>query len=437
MIQPLPWQPEAIDMQRAAFARKISFLDGSDTGTGKTYTACFAAAADRAPLGVACPISVIPSWIEAAEKTGATLAFIGNIEALKRKGSFLRRVAAHRWAWNLPANCRLIFDEVQRYKSYATQNGKTLLAAPRPVLMLSATPFGNPIEFRGIGHQLGLLDWNDFDSWLGRNGCVRGQMGGYEFVGISRVPPGSPPPSPAMLAAAKAEILDRIHRQIFHTGRGIRIRKADLGDLFPRIRRETRIVPVDNPEAIDAAYAEELELLLRSAVSGGVEFLRARQMTEFSMVPSIIEMIHDLHNAGHAVLVFVNFRDTFRRILEEFPDAARIFGGQEEEGVPREGERKRFAEDRTRTMLLMLGAGGDGLSAHDLRGEFPRASIIVPGVSAQGVIQADGRDHRGGGLSPVDHYYLYGDTAMERMRRKKLEAKIGDIGMIVDGDLMP
>lgn len=432
---PKPWQPPVIDAMVSAIQSRKSFLDASDTGIGKTYATCFAAAKLGVRLGVVCPMSVIPSWIEAAGLCGAQLAFAGNIESLKRGGGgVLKRWSGHQWKWSVPSDVRLVFDEVHRFKQATTQNGKILRDAPGPVIMLSATPFSGPHEARAIGHQLGLFHWNDFEQWAGRHGCKYGTFGGMEFAGITRGES-----TKEQREAACREILDRVHRQIYHTGRGIRVRKSDLGDLFPRIHRETRLVPCENPELIDATYHEELTLLAAGAPNGGVEFLRARQMSEFSKLPHIVEMVQDLLSTGKSVLVFVNFRDTLDRLTKAFEheNPALFFGGQDEAGVPREEERKRFQRDDTRVWLAMIQAGGISVSGHDLNGKFPRASIILPGVSAEQVIQADGRDHRAGGLTPVDHYYLYSDCATERQLRRTMDVKMNNIELLLDGDLRP
>jgi len=437
---PKPWQPPVIEAMADALAAGKSFGDFSDTGVGKTYSTCFASVRARVRLGVSCPMSVIPSWIEAAERTGARLSFVGNIEALKAEGNQLRRLGAHKWHWALDSDVRLVFDEAHRFKHSTTQNGKILRDAPRPAILLSATPFSGPHEACAIGHQLGLFHWNDFESWAGQHGCKYGQMGGLDFVGLVRKPRdwvGTPRQWAEACELERRAILDRIHRQIHHTGRGIRIRKADLGDLFPAITRETVLLPAEDGDAIDAAYFEELQRLRSEAPSGGVEFLRARQMSEFLKVPHLIEMTRDQLEGGQSVLLFVNFRDTFDRLVEAFPGCARIYGGQDLEGVPREGERLRFQRDEARVMVAMIQAGGIALSAHDLNGRFPRTSFILPGVSAEQVIQADGRDHRAGGLTPVLHKYCYSDCSFERKLRAKLETKINNIELLLDGDLIP
>ena len=433
---PKPWQPPVIEAGARALRNGLPFLDSSETGVGKTYATCFAAREAGVSLGVICPLSVIPSWIEAAEKIGTSLAFVGNIESLKNGKGPLKRRGKHQWAWEIPNYTRLVFDEAHRYKVPTTQNGKILRDAPG-AMMLSATPFAGPHEARVVGSKLGLFHWNDFESWAGRHGCKYGFLGGMEFAGIVRVPKGMPEPSDEERDAERQKILDQIHRQIFHTGRGVRIRKTDLGDLFPPIFRETRIVPTGDGDAIDAAYHEELQALKASAISGGVEFLRARQLSEFTKVPHLVEITEDLLAQGRSVLLFVNFRDTFDRLVAAFPGCARVYGGQDLEGVPREAERVRFQRDETRVFVLMIQAGGVALSAHDLNGQFPRASIILPGVSAEQVIQADGRDHRAGGLTPVHHYYLYSDCRIERRLRAKLDRKIGDLTLLLDGDLTP
>lgn len=150
-------------------------------------------------------------------------------------------------------------------------------------------------------------------------------------------------------------------------------------------------------------------------------------------------MIEDLQSTGRSVLVFVNFRDSLERLRRHFEDQrpAMIYGGQDLEGVPREGERLRFQRDETLLWLAMIQAGGIGISGHDLIGRHPRASLILPGVSAEQVIQADGRDHRAGGLTPVDHYYLFSDCKTERQIRHRLDEKISNIETLLDGDLTP
>jgi hypothetical protein len=92
---------------------------------------------------------------------------------------------------------------------------------------------------------------------------------------------------------------------------------------------------------------------------------------------------------------------------------------------------------RAASCAAICSACGIGISGHDLNGRYPRASLILPGVSAEQVIQADGRDHRAGGLTPVDHYFLFSDCKTERQIRIRLDEKINNITTLLDGDLTP
>jgi SNF2 family DNA or RNA helicase len=61
-------------------------------------------------------------------------------------------------------------------------------------------------------------------------------------------------------------------------------------------------------------------------------------------------------------------------------------------------------------------------------------SLINPSFSAVHVKQAMGRIHRAGGTKSVQRFILAAGTLEERVYRK-VQAKIGNIGLLNDGDL--
>lgn len=412
-MSPLPWQPEAIEVLSKAVASGKSALDASDTGVGKTAHALFACKGLGARIGVVCPKVAVPAWQEMAEKVGVGVAFAKNIEALKTgKYGFLERDGKKDWRWRVPDDVLLTFDETHRFAGHNTENGKILASAPRPCLMLSATVADSPIKMRAVGHQLNLTTWNDWLHWCGRNG-VKVSPFGMEFEDVGGV-------------------MDRLHRQIFHTGRGVRIRKADLPG-FPEQQIQTVLVPVEDPEEINDAYVEELLELQREASSGGEWMLRARQISERQKIPALLQMAEDLVDEGNSVVVFVNFRDTLEALAKECPDAGLIYGGQSE--TDRQGVMARFQRDELRKCFAMLQAGGISISLHDTRGVYPRVSLINPGWSAVEIVQAMGRIHRANGKTKAIQRFLFAEGTVEEEIRDRVQSKADRIETLNDGDL--
>lgn len=411
-ITPFAWQVEPVRILTEALRNERSAIDASDTGTGKTFTALFAVKALGLPVAVVCPKSVIHSWKEAAAKLGVPVIFIKNVEALKRDTSRVRQIG-RRWQWCLPKECVVIFDEVHRFSSPTSQNGYLLAACPaKRTLLLSATAMSDPTKMRAIGHKLGLTTWEQWEDWCARHSCRRGDWGGLEFHG-------------------GAEVLDRIHRQIFHTGRGTRVRISDLGDAFPRNTHVTRLVPVANQRAIDEAYADELRTLEADAETHLAAMTRARQIAEHEKLPAMIEATEDFVAQGSNVVLGVNYRDSLDRLREAFPGCAVVYGGQND----RTENIDLFRRNKTSVCAVMMQAGGCGLNGlQDLEGR-PRVSVYSPGWSAIDVQQFVGRIHRADSLSPSVQYAFFAEGTVDEKIREKVEAKKLNFSLLNDGDL--
>jgi hypothetical protein len=413
-MTPRHYQIPSIETLTAVLQRGGAALDGSDTGTGKTYVALEAARRAGRPVFIVAPKSVLHSWKATAEAVGVSVVWFGNVEKLKRSGWVRRLPGKNRWQWANLNGAAVVVDEVHRFSASNSQNAVILAAAPKPVLMLSATAFENPLKMRATGHQLGLTTWNDWWTWCGRNGCRRAFFGGLEFKGGQAV-------------------LDRLHKQIYTTGRGVRVRIKDIPN-FPKVSYETVFVPVDNQRAIDEAYAAELEAKAEES-TGAVKFLRARQLSEHGKISAACEIAEDLLQSGNSVVFFVNFRETLDQIAKQFPDAGLVYGGQND----RPEQVARFSRDETRIAASMLQAGGVGLDGlQDLRGEFPRVGLLFPDCSAVNVRQAFGRLPRDNARSASIYKILLAeDTVEEENIAPKLEKKLHNIDTLNDGDFEP
>ena len=416
-ITPFPYQEEPIRVLAHALESGSSALDASDTGVGKTIHALMACKLAGKRIGVICPKSVIPAWNELAARCRVGVCFVENVEKLKTGRSRVLTREDKNWVWEIPADVVLIFDEVHRFSASNSQNAKILACAPRAVLMLSATAATDPTKMRAIGHQLRLTNWRDWWRWCSANGCRQGYWGGIEFHG-------------------GPEYLDRIHRQIFKTGRGVRVRIADLGPDYPLFRLETVAVPVENQRAIDAAYLDELTAL-EAHSDPLVATIRARQISEHLKLPAVIEMVEDLVAEGNSVVIFVNFRDSLDRLTDALSTADHgvscIHGDQDAE--EREINVQLFQRNISRILVSMIQAGGIALSMGDLDGLHPRVSLVFPGWSAVDFLQAIRRIHRANSKSPSLTKAVFADDTIEVRVRRKVELKKGRIETLNDGDL--
>jgi superfamily II DNA or RNA helicase len=412
-MTPRPYQIEAASRHAANLKRFGVTVDGSDTGTGKTFVAALTAKSLGWPVAVVCPKSVIPSWKETLAVMGITPLFVENLERIRWDQKHARRTKKG-WEWNLPCRCLLIFDEAHRCTGSDSQNAMLLMSAPKPVMIVSATLADSPLKMRAVGHQLGIVHWDEWYRWCFAQGCQKNlPFQGLKFTGGEGV-------------------LLNLHQKVFGE-KGVRIRVADLGDAFPENQVVTVAVPVDETDALDQEYYSALEALEQDAKSAGEMLLRARQKSEHLKLPAVIEMIDDAMDQGASVAVFMNFTDTLDRLRQAFPDAGTIHGGQTAD--EREEAIRKFQSNESRVILAMVQAGGVGVSLHDLHGGHPRVSLIFPTWSAVEMRQALGRIHRNGGKTPCLQKILFAaDTVEERVRRK-VDKKLDNIDLINDGDM--
>ena len=427
----LKYQVPAVRGLVAALQRHGAALDGSDTGTGKTYTSIAAFRALGISPVVIAPKAVLPSWERAAEHFGVTIRVVnyekvrtgntpyGSWTTVESNGRTFDRFV---WADNVKG---LIFDEAHRAKGLKTQNAQLMIAARLqriPTIAASATAATNPMEMRSLGFLLGLHALRDFYQWAEACGCYKNRWDGWEFGGSS-------------------SDIAQIHSAIF-PAKGVRIRVRDLGDQFPTTRITTTLVDVQSPTKIAAAY-KDLAAAFTSIEErskedkGGAEhltaMLRARQVSETQKIPSMIEMAEDALEEGRSVVLAVNFNDSIKALVGAMGKdvtVAQIHGSQTSE--EREANIQAFQSNRAHVIVINLRAGGVGVSLHDLHGR-PRTAIISPSWSAVDLKQALGRVWRAGGVSGSVQHILYARGTVEERVAKLLQAKLDRLTVFNDG----
>lgn len=449
----LPYQVAPAGDIVARLLRYGSAIDGSDPGTGKTYVA---AAAMRelhfAPL-VVCPMSVMEPWRRVLARMGVRPHAIVNWEYARSKSFSFGHVTRERtFVWkNLPRNVCIIFDEAHKGKGEATLQAELLIAARRqdiPHLLLTATLAQHPREMRASGYCLDLHALYDFNKFCEHYGGVKNKFNRWVFQDN---------------VAAMATI----SKQLF-PARGVRVRISDLGDAFPEtlitaecydvagvsvqnehhemlLKEVERLISLKNSvrgleakiaEAGEAGCTEEERELIaqyRKAKAAVMTLdLRYRQDAELRKVPVVLDLARDIVESGQSVAIFVNYMETLK-MLQDGLKAVAIHGQQS--GEERQAAIDAFQANRAHAIVCNSQAGGVGVSLHDLTGERPRQSLIMPTYSAQDLIQVLGRIHRSGGKSKSIQRLVYASGTVEENVCRTVKMKIAAIDALNDGDL--
>ena len=427
MITPLPYQtPIVAAIQRSLRAGK-PHLETSDTGTGKTFMALLAAREISQHIRVICPISVQTAWLEAAEATGASLEFVANIEALKPSRFLVahtttrrgrdgqdKKTTTYTWTQPIPDDAVLILDEAHRFFSSDSSQAAAIAWswAPRPAILLSATPFDTILKTKAVHVLFRLTTPSAW--WVYVQRKYRASRGFFGGLQISR--------------QRDTEALASLREALGPHMTGLR--KADLVQYFPPVIIHTRTLPVDNPEQLESLYVQDLERLRDETDVAAVEFLRSRQIAEAMMAPLVSELMDDYAAQGNTVLAFVNFKAT----LKVLPAQAVFHGELSKE------EKDAFVSgvqaNRVTKGALTLDAGGESITLDDQTGSNPRVLFVIAGVTARAIIQAIGRGNRAKSKSPLTVFILFPDCPSGRRIRRIVDAKKTNLETILDSELL-
>ena len=428
------WQVPSVSKLCAVITEYGAAIDGSDTGTGKTYIAIAVARELGMKIAVVCPKAVIFSWKKVITKHfKMDYEFIINYESLKT-GKFkdigtwkpVSKISTReKFVWNVAKNTLIIFDESHRLKGWNTQNSEMALEAKKQkykILCCSATNSLTPIDLKTTGFVLELYKKN-FTQYLRDHNCEKGRFG-WEFGGDKRV-------------------LQKLHGDLF-IQRGVRLCKNDIPG-FPDCDNIAESYNIDesSEKELKNVYDEmnkELTLLnikcktsKEYQINAMVVQLRARQKSELLKLPLMVEMINDFIEDGMSVAVFVNFSETVRALMKRLHTTCVVWG--ENVGTERENNVEAFQSDKQRVIILNIAAGGVGISLHDLNGKYPRVALISPPLSAISLVQAMGRIHRAGAKSKAINTLLFVSGTEEEQTCERLKTKLNNLSLINDGDL--
>lgn len=412
-----------------------SCVDGSDTGTGKSYVAAEVAKRLGHPVGVICPKVSRPMWKRVLKDFKIKPLFVENYELLRAGNTKWASWDGERWIWNresVPEGSFLIWDEGHRLKGIKSQNALMLRdSIAYHNLILSATLATSPLETRALLHVLGICSWDGFYGHLARKG--------FKKVSVERNGRRINLGFKASESANDA-VMKLLHDEIFQK-RGTRIQIDTLGDAFPETQITAECYDFGSMEEMAGAYKAMEDALQRLSDKEAVdkespltELTRARQRTELLKIPGICSIANDFLEQGHSVLVFVNFRDTLTALCEKLGTTCAIYGDQDP--AERQKNIDAFQDNSQRIIVINNQAGSESISLHDTHGGHPRVSLISPPQSASLLRQIFGRPHRAGGKSKSLQRLLFAAGTVEEEVYARVEAKLDRLDLLNDGDLM-
>lgn len=400
-------------------------IDGSATGTGKTYTSVAVCKQLNLNPVIICTRSTRSSWETVCKKFGVEPVCIVNYELLRNCKQYLDGDIVHanfltknnkKYVWNFesPKKTLLIFDEVHKCKNYKSQLGELLKSSRDQckILMLSATMCDRLEDFTLFGYMLGFYSrLAQGKNWI--KGIMR-----EDTKKIGKVEYGA------------------LAGNLFPE-KGSRMMLEDIGDTFPKNKIVSDCYDLDRDDTI--SMNKKLDAIKKMYKNGKKlpEISALRQEIERFKIPIILEEIVKYHDMGKSVVVFVNFLDTLKTISinlsELHMDYSIIKGGQTEE--ERNHNIDLFQYNRNRLIICTIQSGGESINLNDRNGTNPRVSIISPSLSSIDLVQAIGRIYRSNTKSQCLQKIIFCAGTYEERICDLIKQKSDFINQLSDDDL--
>lgn len=436
----LPYQINNTENLIRIVKNKKIVIDSSDTGTGKTYcTIATCKILNKKPF-IICPKSVINPWKQVCKLFNVIPYGIVNYETIKNLKKYdeygkrteidILKKKDDSFVWkNIPDDFIFIFDEVHRCNELSSINSKLLISAKHsgfPIIMLSATLGDKPDKLKIFMYMVDFID----PKIIEENNYNMEQI----FFIFDR------------WIKQRKHPMVQIHEMLY-PNRATRMRIEALGDAFPETQIIAQAYSIDKKreDEIQQQYIEISRLLdkikekTKEKINNKkqetifVKILRARQKIELLKIPTFVDLTRDFIENNFSVVIFVNFTDTLKSLMDMLHTNCVIYGEQTD--IQRQKNIDNFQNDKERIIICNIKAGGVGLSLHDINGIHPRVSLISPSWSSVDLTQALGRIHRANAKSKSLQRIIYTANTIEEQISNKLQEKINNLNSLNNGDL--
>lgn len=420
----------------SALKKNNIILDGSDTGTGKTYCALAVCKYYKYKPMIICPKTIISTWKKVCEYFNIEPLTIVNYETIKNGKMYDKnknRIECpyikideeykneRRYIWKMPKKSIIIFDEVHKCRNKNSMNGKLLLSTKetkQKIILLSATISDTINNFHVFGYMLNL-----YKSLRQANNWIKG------IINEDKNYIGNKPKS------------STLHKSLYPF-KGSRIQISELGEQFPRNQIVAELYDISKKEEkiINNIFEQisianlKLKSIKDKREKGSIlkNIIKLRQKIEIIKIPIIESLTLDYIENGYNVVIFVNFNETIKRLSEILNTKCIINGEYTNER--RERNIEEFQKNKEKIILCNIKAGGQSINLHDKYGR-PRISLISPSFSSTELIQALGRIHRAESKSPAIQRMIFCANTIEKKIAEKLNHKIKFLSDINNDDL--
>lgn len=406
-------------------------LDGSDTGTGKTYTTIAICYQMNLRPFIICPKIMIKIWMDVCKYYNVKPLAIVNYETIKNgkfyddyerveckyiiynKGDNCKKKQMYQW--NLPKNVLIIFDEAHKCRNPKSLNGillkSTLNTRDSKILLLSATISDKIKNFALFGLMLGFYkNMNQANNWL-KGKIIEDQCNLDNRNGLSAI------------------------NKAIYPQKGSRMSISELGEKFIKNEVDANCYPIDNEKKklIEEYYekyrkastqeykevdqnlpenSEKLSVKKKNNAEALVKMLKYRQKIEELKIPLYVEIAKEYLEEEISVVIFMNFKKNIE-IIAKILNTRNLIQG--EVGIDNRNAIIDNFQSNKENLIICNSAAIDGISLHDLHGKR-RAAIISPMLSSSNLIQVLGRINRKGTKTvPIQKIIFAADTVEEKI----------------------
>lgn len=403
-------------------------IDGSATGTGKTYTSIAVCKQLNLDPIIICAKSTRSNWKLVCNKFKVNPICIVNYELIrnckiydsdgnKKDSEFVFKNEKKKFCWEVekPKKTIIIYDEAHKCKNNKSQLGKLFVSSKHQckILMLSATLCDKLDDFAVFGYMLGLYN----KVLLGRNwikGILRNdtkRIGSHKYSSLS---------------------------DSLFPDKGSRMMLEDIGSDFPKNQIIANCYDIDEKD-IEVMNSKLNKLKKYYGTKDKlVEISDARQEIEKLKIPILLEEIIKYNEMDKSVVVFVNFINTIDTISTELYkmgiNHSIVKGGQSED--ERDINIELFQYNRNEIILCTIQTGGESINLHDKNGDHPRVSIISPSLSSIELTQALGRIYRSDTKSQCLQKIIFCADTYEEKVCEIIKNKSTFINKLSDDDLI-